>query len=73
MFLSVFYSEKGKMYMAFLEAKISQPKSATDYKKTTFEFDIKDIHPIDQMDMHKKIGEMISSTLTNTTMNISKL
>jgi len=38
-----------------------------------FEFDVKDIHPIDQMEMHKKIGEMISSTITNTAMSLSKL
>ena len=59
--------------MAFLEAQIPQPKSASDYKKTTFEFDTKDIHPIDQMEMHKKTdGEMIYSTPTNTTMIVSK-
>ena len=58
--------------MAFLQALIPQPKTTTYYKKTAFEFDIKDIHPIDQMEMHKKIGEMISSTLINTAMSLSK-
>lgn len=59
--------------MAFLEAQIHQPKTSADYKKTYFEFDIKNIHPIDQMEMHKQIGEMISSTLTSTTTSLSKL
>lgn len=59
--------------MAFLEVQIPHPKLAVDYKKTTFEFETKDIHPIDQMEMHKQIGEMMYSTLTNTTMTVSKL
>ena len=59
--------------MAFLQAQVPQPKAASDYKKTTFEFDVKDIHPIDQMDMHKKTGEMIFSFVTNTAMSLSKL
>lgn len=48
--------------MAFLEAQILQPKTTPEYKKTAFDFDTKDIHPIDQMEMHKKIGDMICST-----------
>ena len=60
------------MKMAFLEAQTPYPKIVADYKSTTFEFSTKDIHPIDQMEMHKQTGEMISSTLTNTTMSLSK-
>jgi len=71
--LSVFDTEHGKIQMAFLEAHVPQPKKTTDYRSTTFEFNTKDIHPIDQMDMHKKTGEMISSILINTTMSLSKL
>jgi len=59
--------------MAFLEAMTSQPKSTVDYKSTTFEFNTKDIHPIDHMEMHKQTSEMISSTLTNISMSLSKL
>lgn len=54
--------------MAFLEDQTPHPKILADYKSTTFEFNTKDIHPIDQMEMHKQISEMISSTLINTTM-----
>jgi len=71
--LSVFDIKHAKMQMAFLEAQIPQPKSTIDYKSNTFEFNTKDIHPIDQMEMHKQTGEMISSTLTNTAMSLSKL
>lgn len=59
--------------MAFLEAQVLQLKAASDYKKTTFEFDVKDIHPIDQMEMHKQTREMIFSIITNTAMSLSKL
>lgn len=58
--------------MSFLEAQTPQPNSATGYK-STIEFSTKDIHPIDQMEMHKQTSEMISSTLTNTAMSLSKL
>ena len=47
--LLAFDSEKGKILMAFLQAQVPQPKGESDYKKTSLEFDIKDIHPIDQM------------------------
>lgn len=56
--------------MAFLQAQVPQPQATSDYKKTTFEFDIKDIHPIDQMEMHKQTGEMIFSTVTNIAMSL---
>ena len=59
--------------MAFLQAQNAQPKAASNYKKISIEFDLKDMHPIDQMEMHKQTGQMISSTLTNTAMSLSKL
>jgi hypothetical protein len=41
------------MQMAFLQVQVPYPKIEVDYKKTYFEFDIKDVHPMDQMDMHR--------------------
>jgi len=41
------------MHMEFLQAQVPQPKSTTDFKHTTFEFKSKDIHPLDQIDMHR--------------------
>ena len=49
--------------MAFLQAQVPDPKVISDYKRATFEFQAKDVHPADQMDLHKQTGEMISHTL----------
>lgn len=71
--LSAFDSEKGRMEMAFLQAHLTFPKSPFDYKKTMISFDTSQIHPIDQMDMHRKTSEMLFSTMATTTMSLSKL
>ena len=59
--------------MAFLQAQVPHPKGVSYYKKTTAEFDVMDIHPIDQMEMHRHTREMIFSTVTNISMTFSKL
>lgn len=59
--------------MAFLQAQVPHPKTISDYKKASFEFDVKEVHPTDQMDMHRQTGEMIFSTLTNTSLTAAKL
>jgi hypothetical protein len=41
------------MQMELLQAQVPYPKITTYYKKTAFEFDIKDVHPVDQMDMQQ--------------------
>jgi hypothetical protein len=51
--LSSFDTKKGRMHMAFLQAQVPDPKVITDYKRATFEFQTKDVHPTDQMDLHK--------------------
>jgi len=62
------------MQMAFLKAQITQPRTATHYQKqTSFEFNVKDVHPIDQIEMQKHTGQMIASTLTNIAMSMSKM
>ena len=58
--------------MEFLQAQVAHPKAISDYKRSTFEFDIKEVHPTDQMDMHRQTGEMIFSTLENTSMIVAK-
>jgi hypothetical protein len=63
--LSAFDTEKGTMHMAFLQAQVPDPKVITDYKRETFEFQTKDVHPDDQMDLHRKTGEMVFSTLAH--------
>jgi hypothetical protein len=59
--------------MEFLQTQVPHRKTTVDYKKTSFEFDVEEVHPVDQMDMHRKAWEMIFSTLTNTSLNASKL
>jgi hypothetical protein len=39
--------------MVFLQAQVPQPKEIIDYKRSTLEFDAKQVHPADQMDLHK--------------------
>jgi hypothetical protein len=51
------------MRMEFLQAQVPYPKTNVDYKNTCFEFHVKDVHPIDQMDMHRQIWEMIFQPL----------
>jgi len=59
--------------MEFLKAQTTQPKTLADYKHASFKFDATNVHPIDQLEMHKQIGEMISSTITSTSMNLFKI
>jgi hypothetical protein len=61
------------MHMAFLQAQVPDPKVITHYKRATFEFQTKDVHPTDQMDLHKQIGEMVFYTLAHASTSASKL
>jgi hypothetical protein len=58
---------------SFLQAQVLDPKAITDYKRETFEFHTRDVHPADQMDLHRKIGEIIFSTLANASTVATKL
>jgi hypothetical protein len=71
--LSTFDTEKGIMHMEFLQAHVPDPKVITDYKRATFEFQTKDVHPTDQMDLHRKTGEMVFSTLAHASTTASRL
>jgi hypothetical protein len=71
--LSSFDTEKGRMHMAFLQAQVPDPTTITDYKRETFEFNTRDVHPVDQMDLHRKTGEMVFSTLANASATAAKL
>jgi hypothetical protein len=70
--LSAFDTEKGRMHMAFLQVQVPDPKVITDYKRATFEFQTKDVHPADQMDLHKQIGEMVFHTLAHASASATK-
>jgi hypothetical protein len=56
---SAFDTEKGRMHMELLQAQVPHPKEITDYKRSTFEFDTKEVHPADHMDLHRQTGEMV--------------
>jgi hypothetical protein len=71
--LSSFDTKKGRMHMVFLQGQVPHPKAIFYYKRETFEFDVKEVHPGNQMDMHRQTGEMIFSTLANTSMTTAKL
>jgi hypothetical protein len=71
--LSAFNTEKGKMHMEFLQAQVPDPKVITDYKRATFEFQMKDVHLDDQMDLHKQTGEMVFYTLAYASTSAAKL
>jgi hypothetical protein len=72
-FLSSFDTYKGRMHMAFLQTHVPQPKTISDYKRSTFEFDAAEVHPADQMDLHRQTREIIFSTLANTSTTAAKL
>lgn len=59
--------------MAFLQAQVPKLKSTANFRQTTLEFEAKDVHPLDQMDMHRQTGEMVYSTFTPTAVTSSKL
>jgi hypothetical protein len=71
--LSAFNTEKGRMHMVFLQAQVLDPKVITNYKRATFEFQTKDMHPADQMDLHRQTGEMVFSTLAHASTIASRL
>lgn len=65
--------KEGKMQVYFLHPTIQQAKTTADQKKTNFEVLAKDVHPIDQIEFHKQVGEMIYPTLTTKEMETFKL
>lgn len=65
--------KEGKMIMSYFKPKVQQPQLAADYLRTNFEIMAKDIHSLDQIELHKQIGEIIYSTLTGKAMMAQKL
>ena len=71
--MSAYDIKEGKMIMSYFKPKVQQPKSTADYLRTNFEVMAKDIHPLDQIELHKQMGEMIYSTLTGEAMMAHRL
>jgi len=64
---------EGKMTMSHFMPTFLQPQSAADYIRTNLEVFAKDIHPMDQIELHKQTGEMVYSTLADKTLLAHKL
>jgi hypothetical protein len=52
---------------------VHDPKTITDYKRETFEFNTKYVHPAEQMDLHRQNGEMVFYTLAKSSTTTTKL
>jgi hypothetical protein len=52
---------------------VPNPKTITDYKRETFKFHTRVVHPADQMDLHRKTREMVFSTLERASTSAAKL
>ena len=61
--MSAYDVKEGKIQMNFIKPTTQQPRAASDFKKVDFEVLARAIHPIDQIELHKQIGEMLYSTL----------
>ena len=57
--------QDGKMTLSHFRPTMQQPPSAADYIRTNLEVLSKDIHPMDQIELHKQTGDMVYSTLAN--------
>ncbi len=66
--MSVYYVHEGKMIMSHFMPTMLQPQSAADYIRTNLEVLAKDIHPMDQIELHKQTGEMVYATLADKTL-----
>jgi len=71
--ISTYDTEKGGIHMEFFQAQVPQPKSATDFKKATFEFEAKDVDPLDQIGMHMQTGDMVYAPFTQTAIIASNM
>lgn len=57
-----------KMILSHFKPKVQQPQSAANYIRTNIEVLAKDIHPMDQIELHKQTGEMVYATLEDKAM-----
>lgn len=61
----VYDIQEEKIILSHFKPKVPQPHSAADFVKTKLEVMAKDIHPMDQIEMHKQTGEMVYATLVD--------
>ena len=56
------------MIMSHFMPAVTQPQSAADYVRTNLEVLSKEIHPMDQIELHKQTGEMVYVSLADKTL-----
>ena len=61
------------MTLSHFRPTMQQPQSAADYIRTNLEVFAKDIHPMDQIELHKQTEEMVYSTLADKTLLAHRL
>jgi len=66
--MAAFDFKDEKMIFTHLKPKVPHPKTPDDYYKTNMEVSAKDIHPMDQIELHKQTGEMVYATLADRAM-----
>ena len=66
--MSTYDIKEVKMIMSYYKLKMQQPQSVADFIRTNLEVLAKGIHPMDQIELHKQIGEMVYSTLADKAM-----
>ena len=71
--MSAYDIKESKLVMSHFKPKVQQPQTISDYLRTNFEVMIKDIYPLDQIELHRQTGEMVFSTLTGEAMAAQKL
>jgi len=72
-FMSAYDIAKGNMTMSHFMPTMLQPQSTADYIRTNLEIFAKDIHPMDQIELHKQTGEMVYATMADKTLLTYKL
>lgn len=71
--MSTYNIKEGKMEMSLFKPKVQKPQITADYLQTNFEVMAKDFHPLDQIELHRQMGEIIYSTLTGKAMIAQRL
>src|SRR3984885_9022053 len=71
--MSAYDITERKMTMSHFTPTVQRPQSAADYIRTNLEVLAKDIHPMDQIELHKQTGEMVYATLADKAMLAKRL
>jgi len=71
--MSAYDVHEAKLTLSHFTPTEQRPQSTADYIRTNLEVLAKDIHPMDQIELHKQTGEMVYATLADKTLVNYKL